>query len=269
MAEIEVKNTSPARIEGVYLHHCGFEHCTPGHSFGPAVRDHTLVHMVLDGKGRFYAGGRSYLVEKGQGFLIEPGAVTTYAADLEDPWYYCWVGFSGSDVPAILRQCGLGADCPVFPFPSAEEMERCVARLQQSVGPDANPFATTARLFDFFALLGGTPGPAARSRGLLEAAIDYMAKNYSYHITVEDIARHLGVDRSHLFRIFKKGLGCSPQAYLLDYKLGRAVQLLVQTDLTVTEIMYSCGFADLPNFSRQFKKKFGAPPALYRAESKK
>ena len=96
-----------------------------------------------------------------------------------------------------------------------------------------------------------------------------MAKNYSYHITVEDIARRLGVDRSHLFRIFKKGLGCSPQAYLLDYKLGRAVQLLVQTDLTVTEIMYSCGFADLPNFSRQFKKKFGAPPALYRAESKK
>lgn len=266
MAEIQVLNTAPARMEGVYLHQCGFEHCAPLHSFGPAVRDHTLIHLVLAGRGTFQCGGKTYPVETGHGFLILPEVVTTYTADFDDPWFYCWVGFSGRDVPAILRQCGIGAEQPVFPFRSVRKMRDAVNALRESVTPDANPFTTTARLFDFFTLLADTPAQAsARTRGILDAAIEYTARNYSYHITVEDMARHLGVDRSHLFRIFKKGMGCSPQSFLLDYKLSRAAGLLDQTDLGVTEIMYSCGFSDLPNFSKQFKRKYGASPALYRA----
>ncbi|MGI5893038.1 MAG: helix-turn-helix domain-containing protein [Candidatus Merdivicinus sp.] len=264
MAEIQVLNTMPARMEGVYLHQCGMEHCIPGHSFGPAVRDHTLIHLVLSGCGKFYVDGKVYSITAGQGFLILPGIVTTYTADLEDPWSYCWVGFSGRDVPAILQQCGIGGQMPVFSFPSIEEMQECVTALRECVKPDANPFRITARLFDFFSLLYSTSSSAAKTRGILEAAVDYTARNFSYHITVEDMAHHLGVDRSHLFRIFKKGMGCSPQEYLLDFKLSRAAAMLHQTQLSVTEVMYSCGFSDPPNFSRQFKKKYGMPPARFR-----
>ena len=59
-------------------------------------------------------------------------------------------------------------------------------------------------------------------------------------------------------------LGVSPQEYLLGFKLARALELMEGTDLSVTEIMYSCGFNDLSNFSKQFKKAYGCPPASYR-----
>ncbi len=266
----EITNPAPAFLDSLYLHHCGFEHCAPEHNFGPAIRDHTLLHMVLNGKGKFYAGGKCYELHAGEGFLILPGAVTTYTADRENPWYYCWVGCSGTDVPRIIQSCGISPEQPIFRFDSPDRMEHCVAALLDSVGPEQNQFATTARLYDFFAAIAGSfDRQAGPKRSLLDNAIDYIARNYSYHITVEDIARYTGIDRSHLFRIFKKELGCSPQEYLLDYKLSRAALLLSQSTLSVTETMYSSGFADLPNFSKQFKKKFSCSPAQFRREKRR
>lgn len=67
---------------------CGEERCTPGHSYGPAVRKGYLFHYIISGSGVFFAGGRRHALHAGQGFLIYPGQVTTYTADAEHPWHY-------------------------------------------------------------------------------------------------------------------------------------------------------------------------------------
>ena len=226
---------APDRGGNVYLCQCGFQHCESLHNFGPAVRDHYLIHCALSGKGSFQVGERRFRLTAGQGFLIHPGIITTYTADKTEPWYYCWVGFGGSGSDFIINQCGLSLEQPIFSFKSPEVMEKCVGEIYSSINPSENPFLTTARLYDFFALL-----------------------------TVEDLARHVGVNRSHLFRIFKKMLGMSPQEYLLGFKLTRARELMETSDLSVTEILYSCGFNDLSNFSKQFKKAYGVSPVTFR-----
>lgn len=249
----------------VYLYQCGFEHCESLHSFGPAVRDHYLIHCALSGKGSFQVGERRFRLTAGQGFLIHPGIITTYTADKTEPWYYCWVGFGGSGSDFIINQCGLSLEQPIFSFKSPEEMEKCVGEIYRSINPSENPFLTTARLYDFFALLYQERYPRGiLSRGIVENAMEYAARNYSYGVTVEDLARHVGVNRSHLFRIFKKMLGMSPQEYLLGFKLTRARELMETSDLSVTEILYSCGFNDLSNFSKQFKKAYGVSPVTFR-----
>ena len=74
----------------------GEQACPPGHSFGPNVRNYTLLHYVITGRGTFYARNQAFPVGPGQVFLILPGEVTTYQADENDPWQYRWIGFNGS-----------------------------------------------------------------------------------------------------------------------------------------------------------------------------
>ncbi|NTV89624.1 MAG: hypothetical protein HGA22_04580 [Clostridiales bacterium] len=94
----------------------GRESCTSGHYFGPAVRDHYLIHCISGGKGRFTIEDRSYELGKGQGFLIPPDMVTFYQADFDTPWSYSWVGFNGSSAGAFMKKAGLSAANPIFTF---------------------------------------------------------------------------------------------------------------------------------------------------------
>ena len=65
---------------------CGHEVCQPGHTWGPGVRDHYLIHLVVAGKGVFQVGGASFHLQEGDLFLVKPNQLNTYAADATDPW---------------------------------------------------------------------------------------------------------------------------------------------------------------------------------------
>ena len=82
------------------MYQFGYEQCDPGHSFGPATRNHYLFHYILSGTGTLMADNskgetRTYSVKSGQGFMIFPGQINTYIADEQLPWEYMWIEFDG------------------------------------------------------------------------------------------------------------------------------------------------------------------------------
>ena len=82
------------------MYQFGHEQCEPGHSFGPATRNHYLFHYVLSGTGTLMADNakgitQTYNIKSGQGFLIFPGQINTYIADDKLPWEYIWIEFDG------------------------------------------------------------------------------------------------------------------------------------------------------------------------------
>ena len=99
---MEKKSASEQSFLTVYF--CGKEECQPGHYFGPAVRPHYLIHVILQGKGIFQRNGVTYTLKRGDAFLIPPMESTYYQADQEDPWSYAWVGFDGKACPEIFAQ---------------------------------------------------------------------------------------------------------------------------------------------------------------------
>ena len=97
----------------------------------------------------------------------------------------------------------------------------------------------------------------------------FMEKLYALveeHLGEEDfnvttMALELGMSRTSLFSKLKALLGQSPQSFLLGYRLNRALQLLKEGELNVSEVAYKVGFSTLTGFSRSFKNKFGVPPS--------
>lgn len=223
----------------------GEETCRPGHSFGPAVRDYTLIHYIRSGRGALRDQTGTHPVEAGQAFLIRPGEVTVYTADREQPWHYCWIGFDGGLSERFAQLP------PVFELPGWV-MEDMVRAGQRGTGAE---YELAALLFRLYALLFAPAkiGPVGRVE-------DYIHSGYMTPIRVEALARQLNLDRRYLSRIFKEETGLSIKEYLTAYRLERARELL-RAGCGVKEAALLCGWEDPSNFSRRFKQQFGRSPS--------
>ncbi len=81
------------------------------------------------------------------------------------------------------------------------------------------------------------------------------------HLTVNGIAKHLGIHRSYFAAIFKEHTHMSPQAFLLWVRMSKAKELLSDEKLSVLSITHSVGYEDALLFSRTFKNKRDFPRA--------
>lgn len=100
------------------------------------------------------------------------------------------------------------------------------------------------------------------------SALTYIENHYMEKITVQDIAHRVNLSASHLFSVFKKQMGISPVAYLNNYRLSLAAELLLRTDATITEIANSVGISDAIYFNKMFKSAYQMPPSEYRKHYK-
>lgn len=247
------------------VYFCGWEECEPGHSYGPSIREYYLIHCIRKGKGRFYSGGKEYLLKEGDGFLIFPGEVTYYEADQREPWEYAWIAFSGSEVRRILNACGLSEEkqCFFLKDTEAAEVLRDLAREEER--RPVHPYEELGVLYRFFSLLA-----EARQTGTVLAeqyvkkAIAYIHNHFDMEVKVAAVADYVGVDRTYLYRLFMEEMGISPKQYLMDYRLKTAAKLLKKSDYSIAQIASSCGFCDAPSFNRQFKAKMGMTPKEWR-----
>lgn len=105
---------------------CGRRNCHPGEAVGPAVREHYLMHYCLAGRGVYRAQGVSYEIGPGEGFLILPGELSSYQADLEEPWSHIWVGFTGTKTAEYLKCCGLDHEHRTYQCAQPQRLEACV-----------------------------------------------------------------------------------------------------------------------------------------------
>ncbi len=106
MEDAYVLQLTGSKFKDLYLCFCGMSACRPNHSFGPAVRPNYIIHYILSGKGTYQVGERRYEIRQGQGFLIEPEAVTFYKADGRTRGLICGLVFPGSRRITIWRIWG-------------------------------------------------------------------------------------------------------------------------------------------------------------------
>ena len=98
---------------------------------------------------------------------------------------------------------------------------------------------------------------------------EYIDKNYSTEIRLQTLSDMVGMTPTAFSRFFKLRTGKTISDYIIEMRLGVASRKLVDSTMSVAEICYDCGFNNVSNFNRIFKRKKGCSPKLFRENYRK
>lgn len=103
-----------------------------------------------------------------------------------------------------------------------------------------------------------------RNNKRMQRAYYYVINNFQTDISLDDVAKYVGMDKSSFCTFFKKMAGKSFFTFLTEYRLESSVQMLQKTNFSVAEICNASGFNDVPHFNRVFKKAKQITPTTFR-----
>jgi len=235
------------------------------HQWGPGVRDIYALHYIISGQGYYEIGQRKFKLIAGESFIIFPHIPIYYYPDPLDPWEYVWHEFKGSEVPQLLALTTLKLDYPVtkaapknmtslydvslYGELKAYEQIRSDAKIRLLLSYYIEFFPSEANIID---------------TDYVKLARDYIEHHYwKTSLTVTTIVEHMNIERSYLFRLFKKATSMSVLSYVTMVRIQRASELLKNEGLSIKSVAYSVGYSDPLYFSKVFKKATTYTPSEY------
>lgn len=105
-------------------------------------------------------------------------------------------------------------------------------------------------------------------KDLSRAAQDYIEAHSAERFSLREMAGTLFVNGSYLLRVFKRHTGMTPLSYHHQVRCRKAKELLVQTNMSISEIGEAAGFVSSSHFSHIFRKTEGCTPSEYRMMNK-
>lgn len=100
----------------------------------------------------------------------------------------------------------------------------------------------------------------------VQRALNYIERNLTKRVTLEDAAQYAKISSSYLSRTFKKSMDINFIAYLTKRRIDLAKQLLKETERSITNISVELSFSDVNYFCKSFKKEVGLSPSEYRRQ---
>lgn len=244
----------------------GRQDCSDMHSFGPGLRTIYIIHYVIRGCGYFVCGGKKHRITRGQSFVIRPFTEIHYYPDKEDPWEYTWIEFTGKE---FLHWLEITAFCDddcvidfiepklILPlFDCLNSLREPTSMIQFSDAPQKIALAILSVYSELHPLLGRK----TRDGFYFDSACTIIKSSYQKpELGIEALCRELNISRATLHRCFINSCGISPGAYLVNYRIERAKELLSH-GITAKATALSCGFTDPLYFSKVFRKAYGISP---------
>ena len=254
--------------EDLFVCQFGEEACSSGHAYGPAVRDHVLIHFVASGKGVFICQNQKFAVQAGQCFFIYPDEESFYQADQKEPWHYAWVGFRGRQALALIAQAGFSPKQRVYTASDAQEAWKTLEIMRHDAKTlRLNQLALVGSLLRFLSLLSSGSDSTAfltPAQQYCERAVWFLEGRYARDVSIQETADFAGLSRSHLYRMMMDTYGMSPKEMLQKIRMRHVEKLLAETSLTLDEIALRTGFRTGAQLGVSFRKAYGITPGAFR-----
>lgn len=265
----------------------------------PYIRDFYDIELCLSGSLTLYLNDVPYEISAGMLYVTPPytKAVRHFHEEGSSTAY---IGAKGSALKRYLNILGFSDTSIIFPYPLTQlckdsfisiidslETSGCFTAYSLTEDPEhgviqnkdySNHFSFEANLRQkgYFSLfmaelmrIKGTNSDQSAEKTMqqeyINSAINYIEANYARGISVDGIAKHIGINRSYLFKLFREELGMSVQEYIVHTRMKMACKLLRHPNAQINVVASSLGY-EVCSFSRIFKKTVGMSPMEYRKE---
>ena len=227
------------------------------------VHSHAEIGLCLDGSGVFFIGERVYPFQKGDVSFIAPETPHIAQSDDETPSRWWFLSYRQPFfTQEMARRDGVlrDEDCRALFDILRREMDR--------LGGGNRTISASLLLAGLSMLARASEASTAlrEDTGLTAVlpALHYMAQHYTEPIPIPRLAALCHLSESHFRTLFRENVGSTPLAYLTRMRMLAAAEALRNTDMPVTDIAVTSGYADISAFNRQFKRFYGLPPREYR-----
>ncbi|MGB6178826.1 AraC family transcriptional regulator [Carnobacterium sp.] len=261
-----------------FVYECGYEDVKVREPYQYEAIDYYLIHFILKGEGHFYINNEHIVLKENQGFIIPPNTKNNYYPSSEHPWSYRWIGFKGSGCKNIFNECGLllpnqeeSISNYIYQFTDTYQMDHHFKNVFNFSEED-KPYSALGEAYQVIDLLSSQYKEEmvhrlSEAEKYVEKSINLIQQDYTNpNFTIEYLSNTIKIERTYLFRLFKKYKSISPKTYLIQYRLNKSAELLKKTSYSIEEIAYLVGFNYPSHFSRQFSIYKGMSPSNYRSQ---
>ncbi|CAG7644045.1 AraC family transcriptional regulator [Paenibacillus allorhizosphaerae] len=231
-----------------------------------------VCQVIVGIKGRGVMrlhGEKEFVLKTGQAVIIKPG-ITHEFQKQDEAWETAAVWFDCN--PFVLSQFRLRAHKPLDLHSSSRVMD-LIERLQRHTQSEEGTALKTSEMIYSLLLEIKLQSESLQQKAsypvlTTQKVMDYIHKNYSRKLNLDEFSRVFGYTPQHLNRIFKKESGYSIYQYILKVQLEQAADMLGNEEFTVEQVADEVGM-EWRSFYRLFQRKYQASPGEFRKHIKK
>jgi AraC family transcriptional regulator len=254
--------------------------CTCGPQDRPYEEQHTRVSIAVVAEGSFQYKSQAghELMTPGSLLLGNPGQTFECAHEYGtgdrclsfqyDPHYFESIAADAGAPSETMRFA-------VLCVPAVRSMSRLVARAcgglegADAIGWEELAVRMAARTVVVASDFSPRHGEIPRSTvARVTRSVRAIEQRPEETLNLASLAREAGLSPYHFLRTFEMLMGVTPHQYLLRARLRRAAVRLVAERARVLDIALDCGFGDVSNFNRAFRREYGASPRSYRRQAR-
>jgi AraC-like DNA-binding protein len=217
---------------------------------------------ILSGEMRVSVDKREYLLGKGDSLLIFPGQVHSLSSENSSHMLCIFslesVSAYSSDVDGLVPTDNS--------FKASDQIISDIDSLSIE-SPKLRKKGILYSLCAEFDTLSTYVKRDPTDLDLIYRIFDFTEKNYAHEASLSSLAKHTGYSYSYISRAFKNATDISYTAFLNEYRIGKAAELILGTNKSILECALECGYSSLRSFNRNFKDILGMTPCEYRKKN--
>jgi len=228
----------------------------------------TCIEYILSGSGVVISNNRSFIVNKGDTYMLVQGSNVNYYSDPDDPFEKIWINVKGVLATQIIEIYKL-QDVVLFHNTNTYDIIKDIHNIcKTETNPQIIQDKVSGLFLNLIQFLYRSNTKSSAESNIIDLYRYYIDCHITENIKLSDIAEFSHITVGHLIRSFKKSYGMTPHQYIIDSKIKIAKTMLLATDNSVKKIAETLSFSDPHNFSSLFQKYTGERPSVFRKNHK-